>query len=211
MERLLRPAGLIALVFALVIMAVVLAGCGKSDQAAAPTAPGGPGAMPPGMGMPPPPGGVPAAPGGPPTMPGMPGMPGMPQSYPGAPGAAPAPTPAAAPARQGPPPAGAVALEKAPLKSPIQHVTLKSGDSSLQFVRFKYADSDGKVNICEMPASEAQVLRTPDEWLATFDLYKQEVETKTVVKKKTIERMNDFPFVSPPPSQQKTGEAAPGR
>jgi len=90
-----------------------------------------------------------------------------------------------------------------PLKSPVKHVAITQRGRTFEILRFKYADSSGKVADCEMPAVEAREKRLPPEWIQTFDLYKVEAEaTTTKQTKKTIERLYDFPLVSPPPRSQ---------
>jgi hypothetical protein len=76
------------------------------------------------------------------------------------------------------------------------------GGFKVESLRFKYAGPDGKICVCEMPADEAKQFRSPKEWSSTFELYRTASTDKpTKRKKQKIERLNDFPFVSPPPAQ----------
>lgn len=85
------------------------------------------------------------------------------------------------------------------LNSPATRVSYTSGGVKCDYIRFKYTDWDGKVRQCEMPAGEAQQSRTPDEWLATFDLYRQEIAKTNGKKQKQVDNLDDFPFISPRP------------
>jgi hypothetical protein len=89
-------------------------------------------------------------------------------------------------------------IERAPLKSSIKHLTVKSGGTSIDYLKFTYRDYDGSTAYCEMPSSEAKQPRSADEWVTTFSTYKQEPPAK-VVKKKVQKQPEspDYPFVSP--------------
>lgn len=164
-----------------------LTGCGKKQDAgtmAPATSPGLPGQ------------GVPGAPGTPMQGQGMPSAPGAP----GAPGA----QTTAAPGTTTQPTANSKTLEFNQLKlaSPVQTVMLKEEGISIEFLRFKYTDWQGKVWLCEMPSSEAKVARSESAWIAAFDVYKKESTTTKTTEKKSVKRLNDFPFVSPPPAEK---------
>lgn len=80
-------------------------------------------------------------------------------------------------------------------------VSKKADSNGLMFYVFSYADRDGKLHKCELPAAMAQGQRTPDAWLRVFDTYRLE---ETVVKRKATkdankDNMSDFPFVAPRP------------
>ena len=212
MKRILGLRSLAILVCAVLVGSAFVAGCGKSDSSASAPSSESVGMPEPGGAMPAPAGAYPAggmpAPGGMPGPSGMPGPagPGMPGAPPGSAmaGAAPAAGAAApaAPARTSGPRPGSVPFEKVALKSPVARIPVKQGGRTFEFLRFKYADWDGKVCQCEMPASEAKQARLPEEWISTFDLYKQDTETSGKTKKKEVRRLTDFPFVSPPPAEQ---------
>lgn len=86
-----------------------------------------------------------------------------------------------------------LALESTPKK-----VTDSKG---LQFLYFKYADTDGKVYKCVLPAAMAQEARTPSEWLALFEMYREpEVVAKKAPRPTAPHAIGDFPFISPRPA-----------
>jgi len=107
-------------------------------------------------------------------------------------------------------PASGIAFEEVQLKSPVKTITIKKGNTILEFKRFKYEDWEGKVQLCEMPADETKVKRKKEAWLATFDIYRVEVEDKKKEAKKDVDTLSDFPFVSPRPSKQ-SQENQPGQ
>jgi hypothetical protein len=87
---------------------------------------------------------------------------------------------------------------------------MKHDNATVEYLRFQYKDWEGKTQVCEMPAGEAKVARTEGAWTATFDIYKKEAVQKTE-KKEPVKRLNDFPFISPPPqSQPSQQQQAPG-
>jgi hypothetical protein len=92
-----------------------------------------------------------------------------------------------------------IAIASVPLKSPIQHVTIKSGGVAIDYLKFRYKNHDGAVRLCEIPASETKESRLVDEWISTFDIYQQEPPAPKVAKKKPAPERVDYPFVSPPP------------
>lgn len=161
-----------------------LTGCGKNQDAgtmAPATSPGMPGQ------------GVPGAPGA--QMPGQ-GMTNTPGA-PGAPGAQAAAAPQSTAIPKAP-----VEFNQLKLASPVKTVMLKEEGISIEFLRFKYTDWQGKTWLCEMPANEAKVARSENEWLAAFDVYRKESTTAKTTEKKSVKRLNDFPFVSPPPAEK---------
>lgn len=199
MDRLIRFAGVVFLAFCIVFPLLFITGCGKGEgdvnatASGTPTMPVMPGASMPGTGMPGSSGmSRPGMPGQPMVGPGMPGSPGMP----GAPGTPPTNAPVSnAPKKP------VVEFSQVQLASPVKHISMKHDNATVEYLRFQYKDWEGKTQVCEMPAGEAKVARTEGAWIATFDIYKKEAVQKTE-KKEPIKRLNDFPFISPPPQTQ---------
>lgn len=81
-------------------------------------------------------------------------------------------------------------------------VTKKTDANGLVFYLFSYADRDGKVYKCELPAAMAQGQKTPDAWIRVFDTHRL---SNTAVKAKPIKSdankdgLSDFPFIAPKP------------
>ncbi len=179
----------VILIGVLIMAGVFIGGCSKGDSTSAqpvnpqtsPVGPTGPGAAVPGPTSAAPPPGVSATP--------------SPTGYPGTQG--PATNTAGSTPQSNP---QAVPFSKAPIVSPVKRVTLGTGDAKMDFLQFKYINSQGVTCIAEMPAAEAETQKSPQEWLVTFDLYKKsEVPKSTTVKKSAPKPLSDFPFVSPPP------------
>ena len=107
----------------------------------------------------------------------------------------------------GPPPGGQAQqkaiLNKAAQNIPFNQVTLESPvtpftNNKLVFLRFSFADLDGKIYKCELPKEMSKGSFTQAEWIRTFRLYKlPQVIGKKVIVKKTRTDINDFPFISP--------------
>jgi len=213
-KRRFGPTSLFVLACMLTVAAVWLAGCGRGDDSAAsagnPPA-GGQAAYPSGTASTP---ATPVVPGSPPTSmpipgPGVTPTPGGP-AIPGGPTGPVQAGTTAAPAAPAAPRTATVPFERALLKSAVTRLRLKVAGGTLDFLRFKYADWEGKVRVCEMPASEAKINRTPPEWIATFDIYRQETQTTGLKTQKKVKRLTDFPFVSPPPAEQPGTQRGPG-
>lgn len=71
----------------------------------------------------------------------------------------------------------------------------------LVFLRFKYADSDGKVYVCVLPRAMSEGQYTLAEWSSTFAAYRLPKVVSTKKGKKGPE-LGDYPFISPKPRQQ---------
>lgn len=86
------------------------------------------------------------------------------------------------------------------LESPVTRYTEKSGQV---FLRFTYADREGRIYKCELPEAMSEGSYTIDEWIRTFNFYKlpKVIGQKKVVKKGPA-RIGDFPFISPKPVEQ---------
>lgn len=85
-------------------------------------------------------------------------------------------------------------------------VTRKTDPNGLTFYVFSYADRDGRVYKCELPAAMAQGQKTPDTWTRVFDTHRL---TQTSVKRKAVkdtnnDGLNDFPFIAPKPASTTT-------
>jgi len=108
------------------------------------------------------------------------------------------------------PDSSVVPFSKAPVASPVKRVTLSMGDTKMEFLRFKYINSQGVACIAEMPAAEAEAKKSPQDWLVTFDLYKKgEIPKPTKTKKNPTKPLSDFPFVSPPPAPGASNNTSP--
>lgn len=93
-------------------------------------------------------------------------------------------------------------FEQIALDSPVRRVKDAHG---LEFLHFKYTDSDGKVYACILPAAMAQGQKKPVEWLSTFAIYREsEVVAQKKIKTATPQAIGDFPFISPKPQEVKT-------
>lgn len=88
-----------------------------------------------------------------------------------------------------------VSFDQLTLESTPKAATDKNG---LVFLRFKYADYDGKVYECVLPKAMSEGEFTLSEWSSTFNAYKL---PKVVAQKKVKEtdHYGDFPFISPKP------------
>lgn len=185
MKRTIASAGRIVLIGTMVLAAVFVVGCSKQDDSAATsttaTTPTG------------------AIPGNPYATPATANR----RPAAGAPTASNA-NPTGKPVTAAKPPADPSAplqFSAVPLKSAVSVVSTDMGGAKLKSLRFKYQDCEGKVCSCEIPEDETKTTRTLGEWTSTFDLYKKSTPTPTtkhVVKKQSVKRLNDFPFVSPP-------------
>jgi len=107
-------------------------------------------------------------------------------------------TPASHTAASGPAITDKVLFDQLTLESPPKQSRDKNG---LVFVRFKYADSDGKVYECVLPQAMSEGQYTLSEWSGTFNAYRL---PKVIAQKKVSKRetFGDFPFISPKPQQQ---------
>ena len=119
---------------------------------------------------------------------------GTDDAYNGTPTAGPAPHTAAS----GPAITDKVSFDQLTLESPAKPSTDKNG---LVFLRFKYADSDGKVYECVLPRAMSEGQYTLSEWSSTFNAYRL---PKVFAQKKVDKRESygDFPFISPKPQAQ---------
>jgi hypothetical protein len=96
-----------------------------------------------------------------------------------------------------------LSMDQLVLDSPIAHVKDSNG---LEFMVFKYTDNDGKVYKCVLPAAMAEGKHKPNEWISTFNVYRQ----PEVLAQKKVDRsdnMGDFPFISPKPKEAPQEEA----
>ncbi len=100
----------------------------------------------------------------------------------------------------GPAVSGPVSFSQLTLESTPSITKDKNG---LEFLKFRYADNDGKVYNCIMPKAMSDGQYTLGEWLSTFNAYRIQ---KVVAQKKVIKRKHfgDFPFISPTPTKQDT-------
>jgi len=109
-------------------------------------------------------------------------------------------------AASGPAVSGTVSFDQLTLESAPKTTKDKNG---LSFLRFKYADNDGKVYECVLPAAMSEGQYTLGEWLSTFNAYRL---PKVLAQKKVLkqENLGDYPFISPKPRSQQTGQEQPG-
>lgn len=103
----------------------------------------------------------------------------------------------------------ALRFDQIALESPPRRVKDPNG---LEFLHFRYADVDGKVYKCTLPAAMAKEPRTPAQWLALFEMYREpEAVAATKPRPTAPKTIGDFPFISPRPAQapkpQDTGTA----
>ena len=126
---------------------------------------------------------------------------GTDSAYSGSPTAAPAPHTAAS----GPAITDKVSFDQLTLESPAKPTSDKNG---LVFLRFKYADSDGKVYQCVLPRAMSEGQYTLSEWSSTFNAYRL---PKVLAQKKINKReeYGDFPFISPKPQAQPPAQSQP--
>ncbi|MEN6357481.1 MAG: hypothetical protein ABFD83_10395 [Armatimonadota bacterium] len=86
------------------------------------------------------------------------------------------------------------------LETPVKTTTDKNG---LVFLEFQYADNSGKVYKCKLPKAMSEGEYTPDQWIATFSVYKQpDVIKQKKAKSSAGQAVNDFPFIAPKPVTQ---------
>ena len=105
------------------------------------------------------------------------------------------------------PPASGVAIteeltiDQIAFESPIRRTTDRNG---LKFLQFSYGDKDGKVYKCHLPEGMATGKRKPDQWLAVFQVYRQEGQAtvRSTVTARPQQNLGDFPFISPKPHQE---------
>jgi len=116
---------------------------------------------------------------------------------------APAPkVPAAGPAISSP-----VSFDQLALETPVKRVKGKNG---LVFLRFAYADNDGRIYNCELPEPMSKGEYTPQEWVRTFNIYRlPKVIGQKKVAKKGPRVIGDFPFISPRPQTVQAPAAQP--
>lgn len=98
-----------------------------------------------------------------------------------------------------------VSFDQLTLESPAKASADKNG---LVFLRFKYADSDGKVYQCVLPHAMSEGQYTLAEWSSTFNAYR----LPTVLAQKKMnkrEEYGDFPFISPKPHTASPTQAQP--
>jgi hypothetical protein len=117
-----------------------------------------------------------------------------------------APSTAPHTAASGPAITDKVAFDQLTLESPAKPSADKNG---LVFLRFKYADSDGKVYECVLPRAMSQGQYTLSEWSSTFNAYRL---PKVLAQKKINKReeYGDFPFISPKPQAAQPVQSQPG-
>lgn len=113
--------------------------------------------------------------------------------------------PASHTAASGPAITDKVFFDQLTLESPPK---LSRDTNGLIFVRFKYADSDGKVYECVLPKAMSEGQYTLSEWSGTFNAYRL---PKVIAQKKVNKReaFGDFPFISPKPQQQQSATPQP--
>ena len=119
---------------------------------------------------------------------------------------APPPAPTAHTAASGPAVTGPVSFSELTLESKPQIVKDKHG---LVFLKFRYADNDGKVYECLLPEAMSKGQYTLGEWLSTFNAYRIPKVVAQKKKSKNAEDLSDYPFISPKPVQ-KTNPQEPG-
>jgi len=119
---------------------------------------------------------------------------------------APPPAPAPHVAASGPAVDVAVTFDQLTLETPPKLTKDKNG---LEFLKFRYADNDGKVYDCVLPKPMSEGQYKLGEWLSTFNAYRI---PKVVAQKKVAKReeFGDFPFISPKPRQQDASQQQPG-
>lgn len=92
-------------------------------------------------------------------------------------------------------------------------VTKYKNKQGLSFLRFSYADRDGKIYKCELPEAMSTGSYTIDEWNRTFNCYRlpEVIGQKKVARKGKPGEIGDFPFISPKPrvEQQQPGAQQP--
>lgn len=108
------------------------------------------------------------------------------------------PAPVAHTAASGPAVTGPVSFNELTLESKPQIVKDKHG---LIFLKFRYADNDGKVYECLLPEAMSKGQYTLGEWLSTFNAYRIPKVVAQKKKPKTTENLSDYPFISPKPVQ----------
>lgn len=118
----------------------------------------------------------------------------------------PAPTgPAPHTSASGPAISDKVSFDQLTLESTPKTTQDKNG---LTFLRFQYADNDGKVYECVLPKAMSEGQYTLDEWSSTFNAYRLP-KVVAVKKSKARENLGDFPFISPKPQVQPTTATQP--
>jgi hypothetical protein len=102
-------------------------------------------------------------------------------------------------AASGPAVSTPLAFDQLALESPaIKHAN-KNGQ---RFIKFKYADRDGKIYECELPEAMSKGSYTVDEWGRTFNVYRlPQVVGHKKMKSRRPGQIGDFPFISPKPQQ----------
>ncbi len=108
------------------------------------------------------------------------------------------PTPTAHTAASGPAVTGPVPFDQLTLETKPKITKDKNG---LVFLKFRYADNEGKVYDCVLPHAMSQGQYTLGEWMSTFNAYRI---NKVVAQKKVAagENLGDYPFISPKPVPQ---------
>lgn len=91
-----------------------------------------------------------------------------------------------------------LSFDQLTLESPAKMEKDKNG---LTFLRFKYADNDGKVYECVLPKAMSEGQYTLPEWSSTFNAYRLP-KVLAVKKKGNKEDLGDYPFISPRPQAQ---------
>lgn len=125
-----------------------------------------------------------------------------------------APTPQTHTAASGPAISDKLSFDQLTLESPAKPENDKNG---LVFLRFKYADSDGKVYECVLPKAMSEGQYTLAGWSSTFAAYRLPKVVAVKKMNKTVD-IGDYPFISPKPKQQSAtdqqggapSQAAPG-
>lgn len=109
-------------------------------------------------------------------------------------------------AASGPAISDKLSFDQLTLESPAKQEKDQHG---LLFLRFKYADSDGKVYVCVLPKAMSEGQFSLAEWSSTFAAYR--LPAVVAVKKKDSKMdLGDYPFISPrPQQQQQQPQAAP--
>jgi len=117
-------------------------------------------------------------------------------------------------AASGPAISDKLTFDQLTLESPAKPEKDKHG---LVFMRFKYADNDGKVYECVLPKAMSDGQYTLAEWSSTFAAYRLP-KVISVKKRGSKVDLGDYPFISPKPQQQQPvtdqsgqpSQAAPG-
>ena len=99
-------------------------------------------------------------------------------------------------AASGPAISDKLSFDQLTLESPPK---VEKDRNGLIFLRFKYADNDGKVYECVLPKAMSQGQYTLAEWSSTFAAYRLP-KVVAVKKRQGDVDLADYPFISPRPA-----------